>query len=248
MTLREAACLIAGIDPASPTVEQATNYPKAMVIERAMMDAIERANQWAWLSLDDKLPEEMPPSDGFWSTGVSRPGDYLPSFELLQEMAAIFREPAEWQITTIPDPEYRATLQVQQIETWLAGNGLTSAFQFAPHQEITATTLENNFASQQHAKPSPYPAGMHRQIEEAPSSAKTPAVDRVLGTRERNNLHAIIGVLCTGLDFDLSLAAYASGVAKKVTALADAQGVVISESTIESHLKLVADAIARKKA
>jgi len=247
MTLQEAACLIAGVDPANPAIQQAPGYAKATVVERAMLDAIERANQWAWLSLDDKLPEEMPPSDGFWSTGVSRPGDYLPSFELLQEMAAIFREPAEWQITTIPDPEYRATLQVQQIEAWLAGNGLTSAFQFAPHQEITAITQEDNFASQQHVRPSPYPAGMHRQTEEAPSSAKTPVADRLLGTKERNNLHAIIGVLCTGLGHDVSLPAYASGVARKVSSLADGQGVVISESTIENHLKLVPDAVARKK-
>lgn len=247
MTLHEAACLIAGVDPASPTVEQAPNFAKATVIERAMMDAVERANRWAWTMLDDKLPQEMPTSDEFWSLGGSRPGDYLPSVELLQEMSAIFREPAEWQITTIPDPEYRATLQVKEIEVWLAETGLTSAFQFASHQEVIAVTLECNFASQQQTKPSPYPVGMHRASEEPPSAAKAPAADRALGTRERNNLHAIIGVLCTGLGFDLSLAAHASGVARKVLELADAQGVDLKESTTEKHLQLVPDAIARKK-
>jgi hypothetical protein len=71
--------------------------------------------------------------------------------------------------------------------------------------------------------------------------------DEDLGTKERNSLLAIIGVLCTGLGHDISLAANASAVAKKLAKLADEQGIVISESTIEGHLKRVPDAVARKK-
>jgi len=71
--------------------------------------------------------------------------------------------------------------------------------------------------------------------------------DEDLGTKERNSLLAIIGVLCTGLGHDITLAANASAVAKKVAKLADEQGIAVSESTIEGHLKRVPDAVARKK-
>jgi hypothetical protein len=71
--------------------------------------------------------------------------------------------------------------------------------------------------------------------------------DADVGTKERNNLCAIIGVLCAELHLDLSLPSHASGVAKKVVKMAEDLGVSISESTIESHLRRVPDAIAQKK-
>lgn len=64
--------------------------------------------------------------------------------------------------------------------------------------------------------------------------------EKPLGTRERRTLLTLIGVLCSANDIDLAKPSKAAGV---VAALADRQGLRISQRAIENHLKVVDEAI-----
>lgn len=71
------------------------------------------------------------------------------------------------------------------------------------------------------------------------SLSRTVDEDRPLGTKERNILLAIIGVLCKSQGIDISKPAKAAGAIKNLTALA---GLNIGETTIEQHLKRITEA------
>jgi hypothetical protein len=64
-----------------------------------------------------------------------------------------------------------------------------------------------------------------------------------LGTRERNTLLAMIAVLCKQAGYDLFKPAKTAGA---IQGLAASQGVQLGESTIESHLKRIPDALAAR--
>jgi len=66
-------------------------------------------------------------------------------------------------------------------------------------------------------------------------------LDKPLKTRERNNLLTIIAVLCEEAGLDRSKHAKT---ALLIQSAADAMGISIAESTIESHLKKIPDALA----
>lgn len=67
--------------------------------------------------------------------------------------------------------------------------------------------------------------------------------DRPLGTRERNTLLTMIGLLCEGAGHDLSKAAKTAVAIKNAAAL---KGIDIGESTIEGHLKKAKEALEGK--
>ena len=64
--------------------------------------------------------------------------------------------------------------------------------------------------------------------------------ERPLGTRERNVLLAMIGVLCKAQGIDISKHAKAAGIIKGISS---EQGVELGESTIEQHLKRASAAL-----
>jgi len=70
----------------------------------------------------------------------------------------------------------------------------------------------------------------------------TPAA-KPLETRERNTLLSIIGVLCKEAGYDCSRPAKA---AANIQSTAAQMGISLGESTIEGHLKKVADALATR--
>lgn len=67
--------------------------------------------------------------------------------------------------------------------------------------------------------------------------------DKPLGTRERNTLLTIIGLLCEGAGHDLSKHAKTAVAIKSAAAL---KGVDIGESTIEGHIKKAQEALEGK--
>jgi hypothetical protein len=69
------------------------------------------------------------------------------------------------------------------------------------------------------------------------------ALNNTLSTRERNTLLVIIGVLCKELRLDYTRWAKTAGLIESSAALL---GVSIGESTIEKHLKKVAEAMAAR--
>jgi len=69
------------------------------------------------------------------------------------------------------------------------------------------------------------------------------ALNKTVSTRERNTLLAIIGVLCKEAGFDYTKCAKTAGLIESTAALL---GVSIGETTIESHLKKVSDAMATR--
>jgi hypothetical protein len=82
--------------------------------------------------------------------------------------------------------------------------------------------------------------------KELPEVAESPEKfesEQSIGTKERNTLLAMIGVLCKDQKIDLSKPAAAAAMLKSMS---DRQGVRIGETTWENKLKLVSDALAAK--
>ena len=79
-----------------------------------------------------------------------------------------------------------------------------------------------------------------KSISDAPSAEEKP-----VGTKERNTLLAIIGVLCKEARIDHTKHSKAAGL---IESTASKMGVSIAETTIENHLKNVADALRSRTA
>jgi hypothetical protein len=86
--------------------------------------------------------------------------------------------------------------------------------------------------------------GLASQAEPPPVEVPKPTPDdweqRPLGTRERNTLLALIGVLCSEAKIDVRKPAAAAATIKRA---AELMNVSIGESTIEEHLKRVRDGL-----
>lgn len=101
---------------------------------------------------------------------------------------------------------------------------------FIPSKDVQSLVLEG-FESFQ----TPHSLSDLPKIHEGSNSEKS------LGTRERNTLLAIIGVLCRHGEFDYTTPAKT---AVLIQDLAARMGISIGETTIEAHLKKIPNAIA----
>lgn len=107
----------------------------------------------------------------------------------------------------------------QEIARWLRQSGLQSIYQF----EKPTTELPTDAA----------PLPIEPQIDTKPASPQ-------LSTRERNTLLTIIAVLCKDAGYDITKHAKTAGLIQSTAAT---MGLGIGESTIESHLKKIPDAL-----
>lgn len=91
-------------------------------------------------------------------------------------------------------------------------------------------------------------ADLKAQLEQAQQQAsggKDDESERALGTRERNTLLAIVGVLCKAQGYDLSQPRKAGG---SLQSLALQAGITISDKTIAEHLKRIPEAMEARSA
>ena len=74
--------------------------------------------------------------------------------------------------------------------------------------------------------------------------ADSPKLESPLGTKERDSLLVIIGLLCNDLGYDTTKAAKTAAAIRSTAA---SMGISIGETTIEGHLKKVRDVMSGRK-
>lgn len=251
LSLEEAAFLISGIDPAGYD-EDTKEFSRAIVYERAIAEAVQRANDYAWqharnldqllLYSEDNAEEisQMKDVNDIWEvSGFFE--DYLPTIEIRNSVAAVNSDPVETPILLPVDPWYTATVYGGDFNNWLSRSGIDSHYFFKDNQLIIITDKESNWDSEQNRleremrEANPIPLEGANKFAEEIDAHKIP-----LSTRERNTLLSIVAALCKEAKIDYSRPAKAAALVKDLTV---AMGLSIGESTIESHLKRVPDAL-----
>lgn len=248
LSLTEAASLIAGIDPTAAALS-GTDKSRVIVYERAIAEAVQRANELAWhdaRELDQLLWYSAENSDeiklhkmltDIWECS-DRFQDYLPSLEIRNSVGAVHEDPENVPILLPIDPWYTATVYAGDLNDWIERSEIESAFLFADEQRVVVTSRENNWHSQDAAAPpgsdTPHVEGVRAFNEKAGPAEKS------LATRERNVLLAIVAALCREAKIDFLRHAKAAGLIKDLTV---SLGLNVGESTIEAHLKRIPEAL-----
>lgn len=243
ITAGEAALLIGGVNPARTDLSE-IEQGRARVYERAIRDAVNRADFLAWNCFDDQFEEDMPSSPDIWETEPDYE-KYLPTFEMRNSVAHVLEDPVNAAILLAIDPWYSATVYGGDFNDWLKRNELQSGYEFKNSQSIVVTKLDQVAAlnAQREANGLPaldYDANFF-PTEQAISTILTP--DTPLGARERNTLLCIIGALCKEAKFDYKTHAKTAGLIQSTAA---GMGVSIGETTIEGHLKKISTALASR--
>lgn len=257
LSLKEASLLMAGLDPADYD-EKSKKIVKSNVYQRAISEAVQRANNYAWMhakKLDrlllyseenSKEIEHLRCIEDIWiESGAYE--DYLPSIEMRQSVSEVNADPVSAAILLVIDPWYTATLTGNDFIKWLSRSGIKSIYSFKEYQEIIVTDRKNNWNSNQDR--------IERENKEKQKEKDliTPPLDSAnkfaqevnakntpLSTRERNTLLSIIAVVCKEAKIDYLRCAKSALIIKD---LATAEGISIGESTIESHLKRIPEAL-----
>lgn len=251
LSLEEAALLISGIDPAGYD-EDSKEFSRAIVYERAIAEAVQRANDYAWqhakkldrLLLDseensEEISQMRDVSDIWEASGFFE--DYLPTIEIRNSVSSVNSDPVRVPILLPVDPWYTATVYGGDFNYWLSRSGIDSSYIFKDNQAIVITDKESNWDSEQNRleremkEANPIPLESANRFAEEIEAHKIP-----LSTRERNTLLSIVAALCKEAKIDYSRPAKAAALVKDLTA---EMGLSIGESTIESHLKRVPDAL-----
>jgi hypothetical protein len=159
LSLREAAMLIAGIDPARTTVTRAESS-LITVTQRAIAEAIERANRYAWdhareldrLYLHSRKNKaeiaELTLTTDIWEIS-DRYADFLPTIEIRSSVAAVNRDPINVPILLPVDPWYTATVYGNEMNEWLERTEMEAAYLFSDEQRVIVTTEQNNLDARQ---------------------------------------------------------------------------------------------------
>lgn len=242
---------MSGMDPAGYD-ESSTDLNKAIVYERAISEAVQRANNYAWeharkldmlmLRSEEnsedikylKITPDIWEISGFYE-------DYLPSIEIRNSVGAVNSDPENAAILLAIDPWYSATVYGSEFNDWLERSGIESIYSFKENQSIIVTEKESNWYSQQNIsgkekkQPSQVPLESAEKFAENIDAQKIP-----LSTRERNTLLSIVAALCKEAKIDYSRPAKAAALVKDLTV---GMSLSIGESTIESHLKRIPDAL-----
>lgn len=236
----DAALLIAGVDPANAAIGE-NEKAQARVFEKAIRDAVTRANFLAWQRLDDRFADEMPATSDIWEMEPDFE-KYLPTFEMRNSVAEVLKAPDDVPLLNAGDPWYSATVYAGDFRNWLARNDVSSCFQFADHQAIVVTKLDQMAAiNAERERNGMLPVDdelRFAQAEQEMSTVLTP--DRPLGTRERNTMLCIIAALCKDLGYDHTKHAKTAGL---ILSTAAGMGISIGETTIENKLKEIGNAL-----
>ena len=139
LTAQEAGLLIAGVDPYN---KEATSkeIARGLVFERAIREAVERANHFAWMYVRGKTEFETPYCPDIWEQEQDF-FQYLPSLEMRISVAAVLKDPLNVPILIPTDPWYSATIYAGDFSNWLDGNEVDSAYVFDDFQRIAVTPL-----------------------------------------------------------------------------------------------------------
>ena len=252
ISLTEAASLVLGIDPASSNITP-TDHARVKVYARAIADAVQRANLHAWQNakLLDRLmlySEENAEAIeahkmvlDIWECSDS-PEHFLPSNEIRHSLAAVFSDPENVPILLPVDPWYTATVYAGELNRWILENNLDSAYKFVDDQKVLVTTSQTNWHSQNAQSPLYESDVPDLEIVSRFSEEIDPG-DKPLGTKERNVLLTILGVVCSEAKIDYRRHAKTAGLIRDTAAK---MGVSIGETTIENHLKKIPDALASR--
>lgn len=251
LSLKEASLLIAGIDPASYD-EKSQKLVKSVVYQRAIAEAVQRANDYAWmharkldrLLLDSKKNfkeiEILKSVENIWVESASH-GDYLPSIEIENSIREVNSDPVNVAVLLVIDPWYSATIRGIDFISWLSRAEISSGYAFREYQNITVTDRKNNWNSHQNKPEKDEEEKVSAPLESAEKFAQEINAKNIpLSTRERNTLLSIIAVLCKEAKIDYVRCAKSAFIIKDLTA---AMGLSIGESTIESHLKRIPEAL-----
>jgi hypothetical protein len=151
-----------------------------------------------------------------------------------------------------PDPE--TLFEVQEFERdeigrWLKAIGMTSVYQFSPHEPEPEPEPEPVPVPEPEPEPEPVPEPVPElELEPKPEPAVKvefefaapllipPEIDKPLGTRERNGLLIVIAALCKDARYDYTKHA---STARKIHDTVLNMEVSLGESTIEGYLKKI---------
>jgi len=246
LDLREAAMLIAGVDPTRENLHSGETS-RVLVYERAIAEAVQRADEFAWqharelerLSQDTEANTEalaaMRLTNDIWADNFL---DFLPTIEMRNSVAAVNADPENVPILLPIDPWYTASVFAADLNSWVKQAGIESAYRFADGQQVIVTSREENWDA---AQDKPAPAEANIPLESVNAFAeRAELLTKPLATRERNILLAIIAALCTESKIDYRRHAKAAGLIKDLTA---SMGINVGESTIEGHLRKIPDAL-----
>jgi hypothetical protein len=236
----EAALLIGGVDPARTDIGE-MEKAQARVFEKAIHEAVTRADFLAWQLCDDKFAEEMPVTSDIWEMEPDYE-KYLPTFEIRNSVAEVLKNPDDVPVLLGIDPWYSATVYAGDFKAWLTRNGVRSSYEFQDHQAIVVTKLDHsaviNAERERNGLP-PFDEELRfAKAEQSVATLLTP--DRPLGTRERNTMLCIIAALCKDLGYDHTKHAKTAGL---ILSTAAGMGLSIGETTIENKLKEIANAL-----
>jgi hypothetical protein len=237
LTAEEAALLICGVDPARTDIHE-RERSKGRVYERAVREAVARADLLAWQYFERPLSEERPLSPQIWEIEADFE-NYLPSFEIRSSVDDVFKDPENVPVLLPVDPWYSATVRAGDINKWLTLNSVKSSYKFKNLQSIVVVKLDHREALIAIRAGNELHENNFAAAEILLSKILVP--EKPLGTRERNTLLCIIGIICKEAKLDFRKH---SKTAEFIKSNADRLGVAIGETTIEDHLKLIPDALA----
>lgn len=241
--------LIAGVDPNNETLST-EERSQSLIYQRAISEAVQRANGFAWeyarkldqLLLDSRKNAEeikdMKLTPDIWEAHGTL-SDYLPTIEIRQSVSAVLADPVNVPILLPIDPWYTATVYGGDFRVWLDGAEIESAYRFVDRQKIVVTSRETNWDSSQ---------GQVQKSEDQSVSIEsanqfndqTKASQKPLSTVERNILLTMVAALCFEAKIDYKKHAKAAGLIKDLVV---SIGANVGETTIESHLKRIPDAL-----
>ncbi|QIL78590.1 hypothetical protein G7047_00635 [Diaphorobacter sp. HDW4A] len=249
--LLDAAMLMAGIEPSTKNKQSELNG-RVEVYERAIAEAIQRANEYAWhharqidmLMLDSKINEDALNSlrgvSEIWEIS-GQYDQFLPTLEIRQSVVRVNEDPENVPILLPIDPWYTATVYGNDFNEWIQRIGIESEFFFKHTQAILVTTRSDNWDSEQSRLEAEKRSEAAIPLESANAFAEKIGIsDMPLSTRERNTLLSIIAVLSKEAKIDYSRPAKAASLIKDLTIQL---GLNVGESTIEGHLKRIPDAL-----
>ncbi len=239
----DAALLMIGVNPTRVDISEAERG-SARVYEKAIREAVARADFFAWQRCDDREVEELPLSPDIWEMEPDFER-YLPTFEMRGSVGDVLRDPENVAVLLGGDPWYSATIYGGDFRAWLKRNGVQSRYVFQDEQAIVVTKLNSRAVidaeRKLHGLPSFDDELKYAATEQAVAKVLTP--ERPLGTRERNTLLCMIAALCKDVGYDYAKSAKTAGL---ILSTSTKMGMSLGETTIEGHLKKITNAVATR--
>ena len=240
ISVSEAAFLVAGVNPLredlSPEITAMAN-----TYELAISEAVTKAHHHAWEVLRDVKHGEAPVSFYDIWEGAADFARMLPTNELRANVEAVFSDPVNVPELLQIDPWYSATVTGSELTEWMARNSVRSTYEFPASQLIVVHELDDLAALEAERykngwKPTEYDADPAHPVAAAAPTLQ----ERPLGTRERNTLLLVIAAACKHAGLDPKKPAKTAAV---LAGSASELGVQLGETTIEKHLKAIANAL-----